>query len=135
VENYEWAYATEYLDHWWGVGDGKDMNLEVLLGVQAWRYCVFCPMQIQTRDEEDERFQKIYAMGDNSVNDFEDDFIVMDFGGADAGNVRPMVEKNKAFDEAEEAGAAIRSPETTSTSSDDKEKRETETEGLDEDAP
>ena len=39
----ELYYANEYIDQWWHKSDvkGSDVNLELLLGVQGWRYRIF----------------------------------------------------------------------------------------------
>jgi hypothetical protein len=87
--NYEWDYSSNYVNHFYGIDaeDSADTNLELLLGVQQWRYCVFCPETIlrnkqgleEMDDEEKVRIMTLYAIGDqNQGADWAEDDMVME---------------------------------------------------------
>jgi hypothetical protein len=49
TENHELYYANQYIEHWWqsDAPQSNDENLELLLGVQGWRYRIFALDRLQ----------------------------------------------------------------------------------------
>lgn len=90
--NFEWDYASHYVNHLYGEDDEDsfDTNIELLLGVQQWRHCVFCPVPLmearnrlaEMTDEEKDRYYSLLAIGDqNGGGDWENeegDFEIME---------------------------------------------------------